>query len=159
MNDATILIRDMVGDAATNTANRVKPSEEQLAQIDSAAEDNTWHDVPDLSRDNLRTQFKDQYNKQKPFGQTEAQDAAGNAVDVAQQPNGEIDGGAGAAAAAGQLKDQAAQNVPEETKQKSNKFVTSSKSYLGKKVPQDRRDQTILRLKKMIVEIQGHSDC
>lgn len=153
----------MAGDAATNAASRVKPSEEQLAQLDHAAEDNTWHDVPDLSRDNLRNQFKDQYNKQKPFGKSGAQDAAGNAVDAAQQPNGEIDGKAGAAAAAGQLKDQASANVPEETKETGketgNKFVTSSKDYFGKKVPQDRRDQTILRLKKMIVEIQGHSDC
>lgn len=163
VNDVTILIRDIVGDAATTTASRVKPSEEQLAQIDHAAEDNTWHDVPDLSKDSLRNQLKEQYNKQKPFGKSEARDAAGNAVDSAQQPNGDLDAGSGAATAAGQLKEQGSANVPDETKEKAkdaqNRLVTSSKDYIGKKVPQERRDQTILRLKKMIVEIQGHSDC
>jgi hypothetical protein len=30
---------------------------------------------------------------------------------------------------------------------------------LKDKMPQERREQTIWRLKKMVVEIQGHQDC
>ena len=156
----------MAGDAATSTAGRVKPSEDQLSQIDHAAEENTWHEVPDLSRDTLRSQMKAQYDKNRPFGKGEAKDAAGNAVNTAdqnRQPNGDLDAGAGAATAANQLKDQATANVPDETqekaKAKTNQFRNSTKNYLSKKMPQDRRDQTIWRLKKMVVEIQGHSDC
>ncbi|KAL9113147.1 MAG: hypothetical protein Q9227_002759 [Pyrenula ochraceoflavens] len=165
LNDATILIRDMAGDAATNTASRVKPSEEQLSQIDAAAEDNTWHEVPDLSRDNIRSQIKASYDKNRPFGKDDVKDAAGNAVDTAdqnRQPNGDLDAGAGAAVAANQLKDQASTNVPDETqekaKQKTSQFRESTRNYLSSKMPQDRREQTIWRLKKMVVEIQGHAD-
>ena len=61
------------------------------------------------------------------------------------------------------LKNQARANVPEETQEKArnakNAAVEKSRNYLDKKMPQERRDQTIWRLKKMIVEIQGHSDC
>lgn len=32
-------------------------------------------------------------------------------------------------------------------------------SYLNEKVPEERRDQFIGRVKKMLVEIQSHSDC
>lgn len=57
MNDATILIRDIAGDAAEKAASKVNPNEDQLAQIDKPADDNTWHDVPDMSTGNLKNQI------------------------------------------------------------------------------------------------------
>ena len=57
------------------------------------------------------------------------------------------------------LKSTASENVPDETKDKARNFGNRTKGYLGDKMPKERRDQTIYRLKKMIVEIQGHSDC
>ncbi|KAG9511462.1 hypothetical protein KCU79_g23989, partial [Aureobasidium melanogenum] len=72
LSDATILFRDMAGDAAQKAANKVNPSEDELNQIDEPAEDNTWHDVPDLSKDNLKNQAKAKYNEQKPFSRDEA---------------------------------------------------------------------------------------
>lgn len=43
MSDATVLLRDIAGDAATKAATKVNPDDEKLAQIDQPAEDNTWH--------------------------------------------------------------------------------------------------------------------
>lgn len=179
MSDASILLRDIAGDAAQNAATRVNPSQEQLSQIDHAADDNTWHDNPDLSRGNLKNQLKNQYNQQKPFGRNEVKNAAGDATQSA-HPSGSrdptdtadlalrdqqqgtdsgIDAGSGALAGAQNLRDQASQNIPDETKDKARNVGDRSRDYLKGKLPQERRDQTIYRLKKMIVEVQGHQDC
>lgn len=40
-----------------------------------------------------------------------------------------------------------------------NKYGQQAKEYLSEKVPKERREQAIWRLKKMVIEIQGHSDC
>lgn len=54
-----------------------------------------------------------------------------------------------------QVKAQAAEEAKSRTKEVSQK----TKDFLATKMPKERREQTIWRLKKMIVEIQGHSDC
>jgi hypothetical protein len=169
LNDASILLRDMAGDAAQNAANKVNPTEDQLNQLDEPAEDNTWHDVPDLSKDNIRAQAKATYNKQKPFGKSDVDQATNNAMNAAdQQPtaDGEFNqqsGQAGAQAAGGTLRENASANIPDETKEEArkrkNQAVKSAKNYLSDKMPKERREQTIWRLKKMLTEIQGHSDC
>ena len=172
LSDAVILMRDIAGDAAQNVAGKVNPSEDRLNQIDQAAEDNTWHDVPDLSRDNLRSQARDTVNKNKPFSRQELQEDVQQGVDRAQQhPGAGTDdreanqeaGQAGLQHAAGNLKERAQENFPDEHKENAKKAknatVQKTKNYMGNKMPQERRDQTIWRLKKMIVEIQGHSDC
>ena len=178
LKDASILIRDIAGDAAQKTANKVNPSDDALAQLDEPAEDNTWHDVPDLSRDNIRSQARAHYDKQKPFSRGDLQDAAQTAgdkgMDHAQNAPtsddttpGNLDGPAGAQegaqAGADQLKDKASANVPDETKDKvrdtKNNAAQRSRDYMRKKMPQERRDQTIWRLRKMVAEIQGHEDC
>lgn len=179
VSDTTILIRDIAGDAAQNAATRINPSQEQLSQIDNAADDNTWHDNPDLSRGNIKAQLKNQYNQQKPFSRNDAANAAGDATQSA-HPSGSrdptdaadlaardqqygtdsgVDAQGGAVAGAQRLRDQASQNVPDETKDRARNFGNRSKDYLKEKLPQERRDQTIYRLKKMIVEVQGHQDC
>jgi hypothetical protein len=181
LNDATILVRDMAGEAAQSAANRVNPSEDQLRQIDEPAEDNTWHDVPDMSRSNVKSQIKAQYDRQKPFSRANVQNAGENAIntgmDTAQNAPtsddttpGNLDGRTGARAGAqtgvDQLKAQASENVPgeakqqaEQTKQRASHLGQISKNYLNKKMPQERREQTLWRLRKMVAEIQGHSDC
>lgn len=183
MNDAAILLRDVAGDAAQNAATRVNPSQEQLSQIDHAADDNTWHDTPDLSRGNLKNQVKNQYSQQKPLSRNDVKSAAGDATQTA-HPTGSrdpadaanlaardqqygtdsgVDAYGGVKAGAQHLRDQASQNVPDETKERvedrTRNAGNRSKEYLRGKLPQERRDQTVYRLKKMVVEIQGHEDC
>jgi hypothetical protein len=165
LNDATVLLRDMAGDAAQKTANKVNPSEDQLNQIDEPAADNTWHDTPELSRDNLRNQVRSTVDKNKPFSREEAKDAAREGADNAQnQPTNDNReaGKAGASHVADNLRAKAEQNIPDERKEDARKAKDATaqrtKNYISNKMPQERRDQTIWRLKKMIAEIQGHKD-
>lgn len=58
MSDATVLLRDIAADASQKAANQARPSEEQLAQIDSPAEENTWHEKPNVNKDDLKKRFK-----------------------------------------------------------------------------------------------------
>ena len=179
VNDATVLLRDIAGDAAQKTATKINPSEDQLNQIDEPAADNTWHDVPDLSASNLKAQARDQYNKQKPFSRNDLQNAAGDATQAAhpagsrdpadaalleadarnQGQDSGIDPRSGANNAIGNLRGTASENVPDETKDKARDTRNRTADYMRGKVPKERRDQTIFRLKKMIIEIQSHSDC
>ena len=179
MSDASVLLRDIAGDAAQKTATRINPSEDRLSQIDEPAADNTWHDVPDLSPANLKAQARDQYNKQKPFSRTDVQKAAGDATQNA-HPDGSrdpadaamleadsrnqgtasgMDPQAGANTAMNNLRGTASSNVPDETKDRARDTKNRTADYMRTKLPKERREQTIFRLKKMIIEIQSHSDC
>lgn len=76
-----------------------------------------------------------------------------NAPDVANTAKQEPTEGARKA------KEVAEDNVSQETKSRTSELAGKAKNYLSEKVPQERRDQAIARLKKMVVEIQGHPDC
>jgi hypothetical protein len=175
VNDATLLVRDIAGDAASKAATKVKPSDEQLSQIDQPADDNTWHDAPDMSGANLKSQIKSTYSKNKPASGDDLHDAAAAASSSAhpagssdpadtsalvnQQGTSAVDAQAGAQAGAATLRQRASENVPEETKEQARVRREQARNYLSKKMPQERRDQTIWRLRKMVIEIQGHPDC
>lgn len=60
VNDAMIIARDIAGDVSQKAANRVRPSEDQLSQVDEPAEENTWHEAPDFNKhkDQMRSKFK-----------------------------------------------------------------------------------------------------
>ncbi|KAI9830502.1 MAG: hypothetical protein M1826_004739 [Phylliscum demangeonii] len=182
LNDATVLLRDMAGDAAQTAANKINPSQDQLSQIDRPAEENTWHDTPDLSRQNLKDRALNTFNKNKPFDRQDLKEAAGDATQAA-HPTGSrdpkdaanlaandqrdgtssgVDGRAGLGAGLSSLKEKASNNVPDDVqdqaKDRARNAAGQTREYLDKKMPQERRDQAIWRLKKMIVEIQGHQD-
>ncbi|TKX22126.1 hypothetical protein C1H76_5759 [Elsinoe australis] len=154
LKDATTLARDIAGDAAQKAATRINPNEEDLAQIDRPAEDNTWHDVPDMSKDNLRSQWEDR----KPFKKQDAHTAADRAQDAAQRPDGRVSGTAGAQEGADNLQRTIDDNVSEDTKNRAREYRERTQNYMKDKIPQERRDQTIWRLKKMVAEVQGHQD-
>ena len=143
----------MAGDAASEAAGRINPSEDQLRQIDEPAGDNTWHDVPDMSSGNIKNQIKSTVNKNTPVDKNDLDAARANA----EQNQG--DSQASALAGASTLKDRASANIPEDQKDKARESREKTKNYLSKKMPEERREQTIWRLKKLVVEIQGHPDC
>ncbi|KAI0887645.1 uncharacterized protein GGS22DRAFT_198833 [Annulohypoxylon maeteangense] len=160
LNDATILLRDIAGDAATNAAGKVKPSSDDLAQIDRPAEDNLWHEAPDFSKTNVKAQLQSVY-KSKP-GQ-DAQEVVGSGAQAARQADGSAGDRLNAAQnATSSAAEQAKSNVDPETResvqQASKQYGARTKQYLSKKMPEERRDQTIWRLKKMVVECQQHPD-
>jgi hypothetical protein len=178
VNDATILIRDIAGDAAQKAASKVNPSDDQLNQIDRPAANNTWHDAPDLSTTNIKQQIKSTYSKNVPINKNDLQDAAGDATQAAHpdgsrdpadaaalanqdQQNGTssgLDAQSGLQNGAATLRQRASDNIPEDKKEKARQTRERTKNYLSKKMPEERREQTIWRLKKLVIEIQGHPD-
>lgn len=174
VSDAAVLLRSMAGDAASKTAAKVQPSDEALSQIDKPAEDNVWHENPELSKDKLKAKL--------PFGKKDLKEAA-DAGTATAHPDGStdprhtaelavkdqqegtssgVDARAGASAAISTLKDKAntgeSGDAAQKAKDKKDEYNARTQNYLKGKMPKERREQTIWRLKKMIVEIQGHSD-
>ncbi|KAJ1337236.1 DUF5923 family protein [Microdochium nivale] len=160
LNDATTLLRDMAGDAATNAAGKVKPSEEALQHIDEPAADHTWHEKPDLSKENFRAQAQGIYKKNAngQDARTDAQAAADRTAEAARNPDGSVDARAGAHAAVDEAKNRIDPETKESAKKTAEQYRARTREYLGKKMPQERREQVIWRLKKMILECQQHPD-
>jgi len=178
LSDAQILFRDIAGDAAQKAAHRVNPTEDQLAQVDRPAQDNVWHDVPDLSANNLKQQMRQNLDRNKPVHREDLKQAAGNATQAANPDDSRdprdvtartahdqrfgtqsgVDATSGFQAGATHLRDRVQDNVPDEHQDRVKRQWHSTKDYMNQKFNEDRRKQTIWRLKKMIVEIQGHRD-
>ena len=128
-----------------------------------------------MSKDKLRAQLK----QKSPFGSKEAKQAVGDASQAAHPEgvrdptetaglaaqerqegiNTGLDPVAGAQAGVSTLQAQASGNIPDEQKDRAKQYKTRTQEYLKGKMPKERREQTIWRLKKMVVEIQGHQDC
>lgn len=183
MSDSTVLLRDIAGDAAQNSANLVRPSEEARSQIDNPAEDNTWHEKPDLSRENLKEQIKstakantgiggredaramandvagDATQSAHPSGSRDPADAAGLAArDQQDGTSSGLDAKSGAQAGLNSLQNKLSERIPQENKDRARDTMNKTKSYLGDKMPKERREQVIYRMKKMVTEIQSHQD-
>lgn len=179
LKDCTILLRDMAGDAATNAAARVKPSQEDLAQLDDAAQDNTWHEAPDFSKDTLKSKAQGIYKgnpkedgkaaiadgaaNAHPSGSSDPRDLAATAAHERQTGTSTgLNAQSGAHAAADTLQQKFDENLDQETKEKAqakkDEYRARAKEYFSKKMPQERRDQTVWRLKKMVLECQQHPD-
>lgn len=175
MSDSTILLRDVAGDAAQKTADRVNPTQEQLNQIDQPEADNVYYDKPDLSKENLRAQAQ-QAKSNVPLGREDVKKAAGDATQTA-HPSGTrdpadaasrdrqygdttgVDPRQGAKEGLGTVQARAEQNMSEEQKQQLRERKERARNYLEEKVPKERREQVIWRLKKMVVECQDNRDC
>ncbi len=141
----------MAGDAASNVANRVRPPTEDLAQIDHPAEDNLWHDTPDLSKDNMKKQLQSAY---KGDPKEDAQAVTSNAVEAHNQNLGASSTSAGQAGATAGLNtalqradDKIDGETKEEARSRAREMRARTKAYLSKKMPEERREQTIWRLK------------
>jgi uncharacterized protein DUF5923 len=169
VSDAAVLIRSMAGDAASNAAGKLQPPEDKLNQIDQPADDNTWHDVPDVNKEKIKGLL--------PFGKKDVKEAANEGLSTA-HPQGSTDpadtaaiaandqqtGGASGVNAVGGLK-AAASNLQDKSdtgdagqkaKSKTKEYNERTQNYLKGKMPKERRDQTIWRLKKMVSSM---SDC
>ncbi|KAM3508852.1 hypothetical protein MY11210_006563 [Beauveria gryllotalpidicola] len=162
LKDSTVLLRDMAGDAASNAAGRVRPSEDDLAQIDNAAEDNTWYEAPKWNKEDLKKQAQGFY---KGNAKQDAQEVADNVKSAAAPSSGDArdaNMAAGHETAKSSLKQKLDKNVDPETqeniKAKKDEQRRKVREYLDKKMPTERKDQIIFRLKKMVIECQQHTD-
>jgi hypothetical protein len=186
VSDMAIMVRSMAGDVAAKAADRLQPTEEQMTQIDAPAEENIWHEPPDVSRQKIQDQIKG-IKGRTPFGKKSVKDGSTDATAVA-APQGTMDP-ADATAVAVQQKPVGilTDAVPatgtqvtdpplkdKDAKKKLKEYGSRGQNYLNRKMPKERREQTIWRLKKMVgdlyacwtptnmlkvVEIQGHPDC
>lgn len=154
LQDCTVLLRDIAGDAATSAASKVRPSEEQLAEMDKAAQDNTWHEKPKFSKADLKKRAQGIYGGAKK----DAKDVAAAGAEA----NDQVDVTAGRDAALNTAKDKLDGKIDEKTKQnilqRNEEYRRRASEYFNKKMPKERKDQTIFRLKKMILECQQHED-
>ena len=187
LEDSTLLVRDMMADGATKATQKIRPDQDRLGKIDEPAPDHTWHEAPPSigqMKDNLKSKVKDAQG-QLDDGQNQGQQEARGVVDdaahaatgqadpqeaarpdadenVNQTPRSDVDKSAGVSAGLQSAKDRIAGRIPEEHKEQARRIHESNKQqakdYLGDKIPQERRDKAILRLKKMLVEIQQHED-
>ena len=156
-----VLLRDMAGDAATNAANVVRPSEDQLSQIDRPAEDNTWHEKPTKEQWQEKTKA---FRKKGDTDSTAGVDATlqPTSADTADQAAQKVQkagvGNTAKSAFSKKLDQRMDPETKEKLKQRNEEYRQKSRDYLNKKMPQERKDQTIWRLKKMILECQQHPD-
>ncbi|KAF3197922.1 hypothetical protein TWF679_002478 [Orbilia oligospora] len=182
LTDCTILFRDIASDAAQKAGGKLQPSQDQLNQIDKPAEDNTWHEAPDLSRGSLQERAKGAFNRNAPVKTDDVRQAVGDTT-AAAHPAGSRDPQGLAGQAVGEYQtgsqsgidaqgglqaglntlnarkdDQQFEEQKNKINETSNEYKRRASDYLKGKLPQERRDQTIWRLKKMVVEIQGHED-
>ncbi|KAK0390953.1 hypothetical protein NLU13_0456 [Sarocladium strictum] len=165
LKDSTVLLRDIAGDAASNAAERVRPSEEALQNMDRPADDNTWHDKPDFSKDNLKKQAQGVYGGKPKDDIKDIANASANAgLPEGQRPDRpeQVDRVAAQNAAVTVAKNKIDQKVDPETKEKvkerNAEYRRRANEYFSKKMPQERKDQVIWRLKKMVLECQQHPD-
>jgi len=176
LNDVVVILRSIAGDAATKAASRVSPSQDELEQVDRPAPDDQWHDVPDAGQ--LKDQFRRQVDSRKPFGRNDIHEAAKSATQTAHPNNSSdpkdladktaedtrhgaasgVDAKAGLEAGVSHLRQRADENIPESDKNAGRQYRDRTQRYFENKFPEQRRDQIIWRLKKMVVEIQGHED-
>ncbi|UKZ96794.1 uncharacterized protein TrAFT101_011570 [Trichoderma asperellum] len=214
LQDASILLRDMIGDGAMNAANKIRPSDEQLGQMDEAAPDNTWHEKPDLSKEGFKNQARTLYKgdvkkdaqdvvaaaalgdaavtQSGTTPQARAAPQAGAAPQVGAAPQAgavppvaaapqigalppvgtvpqdrainttQLSQNTSADAAKAVVNEKLDQNLDDETQEKAKarneEYRRRAREYLKKKMPQERRDQVVFRLKKIVLECQQHPD-
>jgi hypothetical protein len=163
---------------AVKSASQISPTEDELRDIDNPAPEHQWHDAPDLSRENIKNKIRQQFDQNKPVSGDDVRETVGNATQTA-DPHGSrdpsdtigktaddqrygtasgIDSSRGIRSGVEELRQRADENLPEEQKQRMRRFRERTTDYMRGKMPQERREQVIFRLKKMIVEIQSHED-
>jgi len=170
ISDAGLLLRDMAGDAAekatsqlSQVTEKIRPDEEKINQIDEPAPDNEWHEKPDTA--GFKQQAKDGLNQVKSKAQTAKNEASNAHEDYKNSSSTEE--------AKNKIANRADRNVADEDQQrakdkaqevkdtaveKKEQTKQQTKDYLKDKVPEERRNKAIDRLKKMVVEIQDHED-
>ena len=151
-SDLGIIGRDIFADAAQFAAGKVRPDEERLASADQPAPDNEFHEeVPELVK---KDQLAAQAEEARIASQNKAQEAA-NSID----PNASDEQKKQAAAEQlADAKNKLLAKVPEKHKEIAKEHKDKTLNYLKETFPEERRDQFIYRLKKVLVECQRHKD-
>ncbi|KDQ18076.1 hypothetical protein BOTBODRAFT_155126 [Botryobasidium botryosum FD-172 SS1] len=161
LSDVSLIGRDLFARGAAHAATLARPDPEDLARVDDAAPSDEWkrHDGETLGPEHPAPAPIDVEGTQATVQRnvdTATDEAAGTANEVAQHVDND-----NPEAVKRTLKDRilgVRDRVPEEHRQRVNEHYTKAKDSLKEEFPQERRDQFIYRLKKVIVECQKHND-
>ena len=108
----------------------------------------------------MRNAAGDATQNAHPSGARDPADTAGLAAQEQRYDQDQgVDAAGGAKQGLSNLRGTASENIPDETKDAARNYRNRGQDYLREKIPKERREQGIWRLKKMIVEVQGHADC
>lgn len=157
----------MASDVAVDAADKIRPSQEDLSQVDAPAANNTWHDPPDVSKDVMKGKLHDYYSgsprpglssssseetsdaqRSRSRGRTEAARASvHDGQNVSSSGASSIGGTMATRDSHATLNGSVSGEPKDKARARKDEFRERAKDYLSRKLPQERRDQTIWRLK------------
>ena len=155
LSDFRLIGRGIFADAAQNIADRARPPEEDLQQVDEATPTHKFDEQPenvDLSASRLK-------------------EAAVQNTGVSPEAVKPSDAPSTSEATTAAAKERSttpvkktfasrfksvSQRVPDEHKERAKAELENGKQYFREQFPKERRDQFVYRLKKVVVECQSH---
>ncbi len=152
--------RGIFADAASNVADRARPTQDELEQVDNAAPTQQFEDSPEHNVNGVNG-----VNGVKPAvtDTTGVSPAAVKETQVDQPPVGDAaattvkEGDTTAAKKTFRSRFSAFKGrVPDKHKDRAHDEYEHTKKYFKEQFPQERRDQFAYRLKKVVVECQSH---
>ncbi|KLO12225.1 hypothetical protein SCHPADRAFT_905341 [Schizopora paradoxa] len=157
LSDFKLVGRGIFADAASNVAERARPAQEELDQVDNAAPTHHFEDSPerkDISVNGLKSTAAETAGvspaavKETQIDQPPVGDAATTAVKEGDTTTAKKTFRSRFSALTGR--------VPDKHKDRAQAELDNTKQYLKEQFPPERRDQIVYRLKKVVVECQSH---
>ncbi len=157
----------MASDVAVDAADKIRPSQEDLSQVDTPAADNTWHDPPDVSKGTVKGKLHDYYSSSprpqlssssseetsdvqrgRSRGRTETAAAPEHDhQNVSSSGSSSIGATMATRDSHATLHENVVTEPKDEARARKEELRERAKDYFSRKLPQERRDQTIWRLK------------
>jgi hypothetical protein len=146
------------GDAYDQAQQKKQEAQQQKEEAKGSAKDQMKSHAQDLNNNRdpnaSLSQQKDQVLSRADDKRSEAESEANRQSNRSDMPNDSEDAKKQARNKAEQLK----QRIPEEHREKLDNAVQETKEFVHDVFPEERREQFIYRLKKVVVECQQHKD-
>ncbi|KAI0999577.1 hypothetical protein K3495_g8621 [Podosphaera aphanis] len=151
LKDTSIILRDITSDTAQKAVNFVNPSNEEMMQVDDAAASSTWHDIPRINGGKLKETLRSSTSGRNAF-RPATSSSQGGSIQSESGFNVRIPGN--------DMSDVTDDSPHNSSDVRAGGFgkLDKTRSYLSGKLPPQRREKTIFRIKKLIVECQEHPD-
>ncbi|QRW17273.1 hypothetical protein RhiXN_05275 [Rhizoctonia solani] len=176
LSDFGIIGRDLFARGASKALDATRPTEEQLAHVDDAAPSDQWkstegrvvgpNETPTLQVKNPAGNGDIQHHPHEGTTVGSAEEGAvkaegdAHAREVQARVEGAPDEEKGEVAKKS-LREKimgVRDRIPQEHKDRANEQYDKTRDFLRDEFPEERRDQFIYRMKKVIVECQKHDD-
>ncbi|KHJ34492.1 hypothetical protein EV44_g6503 [Erysiphe necator] len=175
LKDASVLLREVVGETAQKAVEYVSPSQDELSQIDNPAAKNTWHEVTDISshslKDRVKSYMPNLQNKERlqessmkghAFHSDESRNPYQSAIRSTPEhkmgPQSSVSQQSFNQDASLKSKDRISGNFSEGSIKQGSEYRERAIDYLSGKFSEDRREKTKYRLQNLVLECQKHHD-